>query len=160
MTLKAIQTEYKGYLFRSRLEARWAVFLDSLGLGYEYEPEGFDLDGEWYLPDFKLERLWLEIKGQPPSGRERHLALLLHKASGSDVALMWGQPWTDTPMYFYKRGSEWNEENASLLFHAHLFFHIKPPFVDEESFMARVVAIETAFVRARQARFEHGETPQ
>ena len=23
--LKAIQTEYKGYLFRSRLEARWAL---------------------------------------------------------------------------------------------------------------------------------------
>ncbi|MCB6994492.1 hypothetical protein LI177_13475 [bacterium 210820-DFI.6.37] len=27
--LKAIQTEYKGYRFRSRLEARWAVFFDA-----------------------------------------------------------------------------------------------------------------------------------
>lgn len=26
----AIQTEYNGYLFRSRLEARWAVFFDAL----------------------------------------------------------------------------------------------------------------------------------
>ena len=29
---KAVQTEYKGYLFRSRLEARWAVFFDTLGI--------------------------------------------------------------------------------------------------------------------------------
>ena len=30
--IKAIETSYKGYLFRSRLEARWAVFFDALGL--------------------------------------------------------------------------------------------------------------------------------
>lgn len=41
--LKAIQTEYKGYRFRSRLEARWAVLLDELGVKWEYEPEGYDL---------------------------------------------------------------------------------------------------------------------
>jgi hypothetical protein len=53
--MKAIETEYKGYLFRSRLEARWAVFFDSLGLSWEYEPEGFDFeDGTRYLPDFRV----------------------------------------------------------------------------------------------------------
>ena len=30
--IKAIQTEYNGYLFRSRLEARWAVFFDACGV--------------------------------------------------------------------------------------------------------------------------------
>jgi len=51
----AIQTEYNGYLFRSRLEARWAVFFDALGIEYEYEPEGLKLsDGSFYLPDFYL----------------------------------------------------------------------------------------------------------
>lgn len=30
--MKAIETRYKGYRFRSRLEARWAVFFDALGL--------------------------------------------------------------------------------------------------------------------------------
>jgi hypothetical protein len=30
-------TEYCGYRFRSRLEARWEVFLDALGLEWEYE---------------------------------------------------------------------------------------------------------------------------
>ena len=31
--IKAIETEYNGYKFRSRLEARWAVFFDALGVG-------------------------------------------------------------------------------------------------------------------------------
>ena len=39
--IKAIETYYKGYRFRSRLEARWAVFFDAAGIKYEYEPEGF-----------------------------------------------------------------------------------------------------------------------
>lgn len=53
--IKAIQTEYKGYRFRSRLEARWAVFFDACGVKWEYEPEGYDLgDGLLYLPDFLL----------------------------------------------------------------------------------------------------------
>jgi hypothetical protein len=41
--IKAIETRYKGYRFRSRLEARWAVFFDALGVEWEYEKEGFDL---------------------------------------------------------------------------------------------------------------------
>jgi hypothetical protein len=64
-TLKAIETVYNGYRFRSRLEARWAVFFDALGVPYEYEKEGFDLgEAGWYLPDFWLpkERKWVEIK--------------------------------------------------------------------------------------------------
>lgn len=53
--ITAIQTEYKGYKFRSRLEARWAVFFDTLGVKWEYEPEGYDLgNGIYYLPDFLL----------------------------------------------------------------------------------------------------------
>ncbi|WP_026499306.1 hypothetical protein [Butyrivibrio sp. WCD2001] len=53
--LRAIQTEYKGYRFRSRLEARWAVFFDDCGVSWEYEPEGYDLgNGLCYLPDFLL----------------------------------------------------------------------------------------------------------
>lgn len=37
--LTAIETEYGGYKFRSRLEARWAVFFDMLGIKWEYEEE-------------------------------------------------------------------------------------------------------------------------
>jgi hypothetical protein len=53
--IKPIETVYDGYRFRSRLEARWAVFFDSLGVKYEYEPEGFELPGlGGYLPDFRV----------------------------------------------------------------------------------------------------------
>ncbi len=62
--IKPIQTYYNGYHFRSRLEARWAVFFDSLRINYQYELEGFDLGIAWYLPDFYLTDwdIWIEIK--------------------------------------------------------------------------------------------------
>lgn len=71
--IKPIETEYKGYRFRSRLEARWAVFFDAIGAEWEYEPEGFELsDGTKYLPDFLLKNvrgrgtkeIYVEIKGE------------------------------------------------------------------------------------------------
>ena len=46
--IKAIETEYDGHRFRSRLEARWAVFFNAVGLTYEYEIEGFEMDGTRY----------------------------------------------------------------------------------------------------------------
>ena len=64
-TIAPIQTYYNGYHFRSRLEARWAVFFDEIGVEYEYEPEGFKLsDGTCYLPDFYLPKFstYIEIK--------------------------------------------------------------------------------------------------
>lgn len=69
--MKAIETKYKGYRFRSRLEARWAVFFDALGIKWEYEPEGYDLgEAGWYLPDFMIyignnsAPVWFEVKGK------------------------------------------------------------------------------------------------
>jgi hypothetical protein len=41
--IKPIETLYRGYRFRSRSEARWAVFFDVAGIAWQYEPEGFDL---------------------------------------------------------------------------------------------------------------------
>lgn len=66
--MKAIETVYNGYRFRSRLEARWAVFFDALGIEYEYEPEGVRLsNGEYYLPDFYLPYFhsFFEVKRAP-----------------------------------------------------------------------------------------------
>lgn len=48
--IKAIPTEYRGVMFRSRLEAKWAAFFDNLNWPWKYEP--IDLDG--YIPDFIL----------------------------------------------------------------------------------------------------------
>ncbi|MFE3452423.1 hypothetical protein ACFXJ8_26215 [Nonomuraea sp. NPDC059194] len=67
MTIQAIDTRYKGCRFRSRLEARWAVFLDTLGIRWEYEPQGYLVGAKRrpYLPDFYLTDLnwWVEVKG-------------------------------------------------------------------------------------------------
>lgn len=54
MSIRAIETQYKGYRFRSRLEARWAVFLETLKIKWAYETEGYSADGIGYLPDFEL----------------------------------------------------------------------------------------------------------
>lgn len=70
--LQAIETRYRGFRFRSRLEARWAVFFDALGVEWEYEPQGYRLsDGTQYLPDFRAVSpqglaTWYEVK--PPGG--------------------------------------------------------------------------------------------
>jgi len=50
-TIKAHPTLYKGVMYRSRLEARWAVFFDLAGWKHEYEP--IDLPG--WSPDFRLQ---------------------------------------------------------------------------------------------------------
>ena len=73
-TLKPIPSKYRGTTFRSRLEARWAIFFDLLELKWLYEPEGYFLGEEGkndpklcYLPDFLLRSpqgkdIWIEIK--------------------------------------------------------------------------------------------------
>jgi hypothetical protein len=63
-----LQTHYKGTLFRSRLEARWALFFDTLGIDWEYEPEKVALGGVAgnIIPDFWLPTL--EVEGSYKSG--------------------------------------------------------------------------------------------
>jgi len=74
--MRTKETKYKNIVFRSRLEARWAVFFDALNIRWKYEPEGYVLnDGTSYLPDFYLENvgghigknngegIFVEIKG-------------------------------------------------------------------------------------------------
>jgi hypothetical protein len=70
--IRAIETYYAGCRFRSRLEARWAVFFDRFGVEWEYEPQGYRLPSrKWYLPDFRLPRCgtWVEVKGDPEEVR-------------------------------------------------------------------------------------------
>jgi len=63
--MKAIETEYNGILFRSRLEARWAIFFDACKLDWVYEPDCFVLsNNQKYTPDFYIPkyRLYIEVK--------------------------------------------------------------------------------------------------
>lgn len=74
--IRAKQTLYRGILFRSMLEARWAVLMDLIGLRFEYEPKQFQVNCGYYLPDFWLPDIgvWLELKPDAitgPSADER-----------------------------------------------------------------------------------------
>ena len=71
--INPIETLYNGIRFRSRLEARWAVFFDALKMRWEYEPEAYALPSGNYLPDFRITDgapsgdCWVEVK---PLGAE------------------------------------------------------------------------------------------
>lgn len=65
---KGAEVSYSGRIFRSRLEARWAAFLDLMAINWDYEPSHYQVGPAlWYLPDFYLPDLgvWLEVKGAP-----------------------------------------------------------------------------------------------
>lgn len=86
--MKAIETYYNGYRFRSRLEARVAKLLEGLEIKYEYEPEGFVLsDGTHYLPDFYLpeSRSWLEVKGVMDDRSEHKINLFTNEGNLATV---------------------------------------------------------------------------
>lgn len=63
--IKAIETLYAGCRFRSRLEARWAVFFNKLRIRWTYESEGYEYEDSKYLPDFYLPEIktYAEVKG-------------------------------------------------------------------------------------------------
>lgn len=97
--MKAIETLYKGYRFRSRLEARWAVFFDALGVRWEYERQGYSLPAGAYLPDFWLPipghkfagaGYWVEVKPTPPTEDEKNLLIELAIHTGHNAFLLAG----------------------------------------------------------------------
>jgi len=65
MIPKAIQTQYRGNNYRSRLEARWAVFFHIAKIETIYEGEGYQTSYGRYLPDFYLPemKLFIDVKG-------------------------------------------------------------------------------------------------
>lgn len=63
--VRAIPTSYAGIQMRSKLEANTAQLFDTCDIRWQYEVEGYDLKGIWYLPDFYLPDLavFAEVKG-------------------------------------------------------------------------------------------------
>lgn len=82
--IKPLETHYAGCRFRSRLEARWAVFFEFLGIEWLYEPEGFMVADKPYLPDFYLPKLeiWAEVKGVLDQATLEHLVEATDPRSG------------------------------------------------------------------------------
>ena len=71
--IKPIETVYHGIRYRSRLEARYAVFFDLMRVAFEYEPEGYDINGRWYLPDFYLPRFDCHVEIKPTRKKQETL---------------------------------------------------------------------------------------
>lgn len=64
--IPAIKTEYRGIVFRSKLEAKYARAFDLLGIAWAYEDRNFIFD-DWtcYAPDFYMPEVdtYFEVKG-------------------------------------------------------------------------------------------------
>src|SRR5215469_15225967 len=92
--IRPIDTEYDGRRFRSRLEARWAVFFNALNIKFLYEDQGFDIDGEAYLPDFCLllgRMLWAVVKpvlNADPDGERRFRSFIRAQKGGTRGVLL------------------------------------------------------------------------
>jgi hypothetical protein len=80
------------------------VFLDTLGIEYRYEPEGFNLgDGTRYLPDFYLaqQKHWIEIKPEIPTNQGREKAIQLCLGTQEPVSIFIGNAWKDVVIQHY-----------------------------------------------------------
>jgi hypothetical protein len=167
--IKAIETRYAGCLFRSRIEARWAVFFDYLGIGWEYEPQGFDLPSGRYLPDFLLDfparpgeqmggdpvghGIWWEVKGVPPTRMERNLCWELLEATMRHVYIAHGaipRDHIDTPRIEHVGSTKvrWFMEPGSIGF--------MPDIAQFDQTGIDHPLLLDAYTAARSARFEHG----
>lgn len=94
-----MDTIYDGFHFRSRLEARWAVFFNAMGWKYDYEVECLLLTSGPYMPDFYFPELniWAEVKPDVLSktelGRCIEVSEKMNSNSiGVDVILLEGKP--------------------------------------------------------------------
>lgn len=118
--VRSVPVRYANVTFRSKLEARWALFFDLLGVPWEYEPQGFVIEvrklsvignGSYvrgsfaYLPDFRItydgegDYWWLEVKGRPPTKHELYKCDMLAKGLKQAVILVSGG-FSHTPKSF------------------------------------------------------------
>lgn len=63
--LTARPTTYNGVQMRSRLEARYASWMDLVGIRWTYEPRCFASPVGQYLPDFELHEIITLNEGAP-----------------------------------------------------------------------------------------------
>lgn len=181
--VKAIETKYNGYRFRSRLEARWAVFFSTAQISYEYELEGFTMpSGTAYLPDFYLPEfdVYVEIK---PSQRipllelkklqefaiegDNNLLLIVGTPTQEDMLLIkdtWNLDEIEAD-FGIEGGDEdivdfflnWLKEHNTVTFG-------RTPLSEVEGWQlvyrngGKYPLINQALSQAKEARFEHGES--
>jgi hypothetical protein len=174
--MKAIQTIYKGYKFRSRLEARWAVFFDAMNIDWQYEVEGYVFeDGVCYLPDFWLPTfnggMYVEVKPIKFTEEEKNKCIRLCEESRKDVWLAIGIPSCKGYVYLScwkdSDGEDVIEWSVGIPNHDDAKFKdrmLKDPdydsmiYTDEYPIPYQYLIygdIAEAVLEAKQARFEH-----
>lgn len=156
-----IQTTYNGYRFRSRLEAKWAVFFDAMGVKYEYEKEGYKLKTGPYLPDFYLPDLnaWAEVKPESLSEHEYNLCEELVLETNKEMFLLVGEPDYKQYKFIMPCGTTTNEYDIRLdtsLIIRRTYFVNDSGDNSESCFSSDY---KRAIDAVRGARFEHGEKP-
>lgn len=85
MRIRPIETCYRGYRFRSRFEARWAVFFDAAKIRWLYESQGFVVNGRPYLPDFYLQDFGCYFEVKPTSAYDMDFLLSFVDEVGDDA---------------------------------------------------------------------------
>lgn len=169
--MKSIDTIYKGYKFRSRLEARYAVFFDVLGIRWEYEVEGYVFeDGGCYLPDFWLPSfnggMYVEVKAEDFSTTERELCWKLCDESQFGVWLAKGKPdFTLWEVFYYVKGEPVMGDGIPCFGRFKNRMFAMPGMGKPGEVVSPVwhtsfgKKYKSAVEAAKQARFEHGEKP-
>lgn len=183
--MKAIETRYAGCRFRSRLEARWAVFFDALGIAWDYEPEGLLVgpDERPYLPDFRITSvskltMLVEVKGTDETLDVDKLAGATGDDAKRDQLMILGPiPRVDegvTPTHWMIRriaGRAYLAEGYFTPLGNVMQFGYEYPVAPRtlevlgglvEGRMCEDLVlrpeVERAYIAARSARFEHGES--
>lgn len=100
--LIARPTTYAGTSMRSRLEARYAAWLDNVGINWTYEPRCFASPEGQYLPDFRLDgvewlgsprRVYVELKPTPAAiTREVRAKAAIVFANEPDAFMLFESP--------------------------------------------------------------------
>ncbi len=101
--VEVIETKALGAKFRSRSEARWAVFFNSIGLSWVYEGKYFSLgEAGAYLPDFwhPAHDVFTEIKGAAPDFHALWKCSELASQTGRKVILLYGGLRNHTALLF------------------------------------------------------------
>lgn len=96
----SIPSRYKGIEMRSKLEVWYAQFFDQHRIQWAYEPQGFDLSGVKYLPDFHLPEIKtiLEVKGVMDAYDAEKIGALTPVAAVNGIMTIVG--WPAPPLRF------------------------------------------------------------
>ena len=163
----SLPTKYNGYNFRSRTEARWAVFFDAMKIKYYYEHEDFILpNGRRYLPDFYLPNYdgngcIVEVKGEFTE-EEKQMCFDLFKLTNTTVIMLEGVPdFKVFECYLWQDIKSKEQTTTGLFCHPQSKYgnriYVEPGF-SSEYFTPNDWHHwhEKAVFLAREAQFEHG----